>query len=68
MKGTKHLDGDKDPLAKASAVASHPLMAYRLIKRFASEIEALGRDFARDIETRTFNFLNTTQGSKSSII
>ena len=50
IKGTKHLDDDPDPFAKPSAVASHPLMAYRLIKRFASEIDALGKEIGRDHE------------------
>jgi len=39
-------------MAKASAIASHPLMSYRLIRRFASEIDALGKDLAMNFEKR----------------
>jgi len=44
-----------ESMEKASVIAQHPLMSYRLIRRFASEIDALGKDLGMDVETRKNN-------------
>lgn len=58
LRGTRRIENTKQqPDAKASTVASHPIMAYRVVRRFSNEMKALEREFERNYEKGKFSYL-----------
>jgi len=53
LKGTDTLPKDADPWQKAVHTASHPIMAYRMVRRFAQDFYELGTHVNMDLETGT---------------
>lgn len=52
IKGTSHIPEDADPWQKATQIAAHPITAYRMIRRFATEFDAIGGHVSQQLEKR----------------
>ncbi len=45
---------DADPWQKATQIAAHPITAYRMIRRFATEFDAVGGHVSQQLEKRMY--------------
>jgi len=52
IKGTAHMPEDVDPWQRATQVAAHPITAYRMVRRFATEFDAIGSHVSQQLERR----------------
>lgn len=52
LKLTAHLPKDACPVLKATEIAAHPIAAYRMIRRFATEFHSIREHISQNLETR----------------
>lgn len=46
-----------DPWQKATQISAHPITAFRMIRRFAAEFDAIGSHISQQLEKRKNIFL-----------
>lgn len=52
LKGTRHLPENTDPWQKAAEATFHPLMAYRMVRRFSHEFQRFVNHMHLSLESR----------------
>ncbi|ODN03759.1 Prolyl 4-hydroxylase subunit alpha-2 [Orchesella cincta] len=62
IRGTAHMPEDVDPWQRATQIAAHPITAYRMVRRFATEFDAIGSHVSQQLERQLEERVNKLSG------